>query len=199
MGWIVLLLLIAPTAIFTASYNRLLTAHIALKNAFAQIDILLTRRYDLVPNLVESTRGYLRNERDTLEAVIRTCNEAYEGLRNAASDPGSAAAVHQLIGADQQLGRALGQLIALAEAHPDLRSSPMMLQLAEELASAEARVAFARAQYNKAVMTYNSDRESFPGSLAAGLFGFKPAYPLEPGRAPGSQPRMLNGGAAGDV
>jgi LemA protein len=199
MTWMVLLLLIAPAAVFTAAYNRLLTAHIALKNAFAQIDVLLTRRYDLVPNLVETAGGYLKNERDTLEAVIQACEEAYEGLKNAASDPGSATAVHQLTGAEQQLGGALGQIMALANAHPELKSSQIMLQLTEELASADSRVALARQLYNNAVMSYNSDRESFPGSIAAGLFGFKPAYPLELIRSETHKPLRLEGGAAGDL
>jgi LemA protein len=178
MAWIVVLILIAPAAIFTAAYNRLVLARTALKNAFAQIDVLLTRRYDLVPNLVETARDYLENERETLDAVSRACEEAARGLRSAASDPASAAAVHQLSGADGQLEGALGLLMALAQSHPALNASHAMRLLAEELRSAERRVAFARQAYNQAVTTYNSDLGRFPGSVCAGLFGFEPAHPL---------------------
>jgi LemA protein len=187
MAWIVVLILIAPAAVFTASYNRLLLARTALKNAFAQIDVLLTRRYGLVPNLVATARRYLEHERDTLEAVIRSCKEAEQGLRRAADDPGSATAVHQLSGADGQLEGALGQLMALAQSHPALKESHAMRLLGEEMRSAERRVAYARQAYNQAVITYNSDRERFPGSVCAGLFGFEPAYPLEITRPLGGQ------------
>lgn len=189
MDWIVLLILLAPAAIIMAAYNRLALARTALKNAFAQIDVLLTRRYDLVPNLVESARGALgSSEQQTLEAVVRTCNEAYEGFKGAAGDPGSAAAVRQLSGAEAQLARALSRLMALAQAHPQLKSSQALLLFAEELKSTDSRVAFARRLYNQAVMSYNSDRESFPGSVAAGLFGFGPAYLLASERPPAPRP-----------
>jgi LemA protein len=197
MAWIVVLILIAPAAILAAAYNRLLLARTALKNAFAQIDVLLTRRYDLVPNLVETARRHLEKEGDTLEAAIRACDEAYQGLKSAADDPGSAAAVHQLAGADVQLDGALGQLMALAQSHPALQASQTMALLAEELHSTDDRVAFARHAYNQAVTTYNSDRERFPGSLAAGLFGFEPAYPLEAVRPSGGQAAQLADGASG--
>lgn len=184
MAWIVVLILIAPAAILTAAYNRLVLARTTLKNAFTQIDLLLTRRYDLVPNLLEAARGHLGEESE-LTAAIRACDEAYQGLKTAASDPGSASAVRQLARAERQLGSALAQLMALAQSHPQLRSSQTMLLLAEELHATEPRVAFARQTYNQAVSTYNSDRERFPGSVAAGLFGFEPAYPLEAACPPG--------------
>lgn len=191
MAWIILLIMLVPAAILTATYNRLVLARTALKNAFAQIDVLITRRCDLVPNLVEAAGGYLQGERETLEAVIRACNEAYEGLKSAAADPGSRAAVHQLCGADEQLGGALGKVMALVHAHPELRASQAMALLTEELKATDSRVACARRLYNQAVLTYNSDRERFPGSLAAGLFGFEPAYPIEPVRSLLSAPARL--------
>jgi LemA protein len=170
MGWIVLLLIIGLVLVFVSTYNRLVMARNAFKNAFAQIDVQLTRRYDLIPNLVEI---------ETLEAVIRARNSAYEGLKVAAADPANAAAVQNLSGADQQLGGALGRLMAVAEAYPDLKANQTMMQLSEELTSTENKVAFARQAYNDSVMTYNNARETFPSSIAAGMFGFQPAQPLE--------------------
>jgi len=179
MGWIVLLVLIGLVLVFISTYNRLVTARNAFKNAFAQIDVQLTRRYDLIPNLVETVRGYIKHERETLEAVIQARNAAYAGLKSAASDPGNAAAVQQLSGADQQLGGALGRLMAVAEAYPDLKANQNMMQLSEELTSTENKVAFARQAYNDAVMSYNNAREVFPSSIVAGMFGFQPAQPLD--------------------
>jgi LemA protein len=179
MGWIVLLVIIGIVLIFVSMYNRLVTARNAFKNAFAQIDVQLTRRYDLIPNLVETAKGYIKHERETLEAVVSARNAAYAGLKTAASDPGNAAAVRQLSGADQQLGGALGRLLAVAESYPDLKANQNMMQLSEELTSTENKVAFARQAYNDAVMTYNNAREVFPSSLLAGTFNFQPAQPLE--------------------
>jgi LemA protein len=179
MGWIVLLLLIGLVLVFISSYNRLVTARNAFRNAFAQIDVQLTRRYDLIPNLVEIAKGYIKHERETLEAVIRARNTAYEGLKMAAADPSNAAAVQQLSGADQQLGGALGRLMAVAEAYPDLKANQNMMQLSEELTSTENKVAFARQAYNDAVMTYNNYRETFPSNIAANMFGFQAAQSLE--------------------
>ena len=179
MGWIVLLLVIGLVLVFISSYNRLVTSRNAFRNAFAQIDVQLTRRYDLIPNLVEIAKGYIKHERETLEAVIRARNAAYEGLKMAAADPANAAAVQQLSGADQQLGGALGRLMAVAEAYPDLKANQNMMQLSEELTSTENKVAFARQAYNDAVMTYNNYRETFPSNIAAGMFGFQPAQSLE--------------------
>ncbi len=179
MGWIVLLVLIGLVLIFISTYNRLVTARNGFKNAFAQIDVQLTRRYDLIPNLVETAKGYLKHERETLEAVIQARNAAYAGLKSAASDPANAAAVQQLSGADAQLGGALGRLLAVAEAYPDLKANQTMMQLSEELTSTENKVAFARQAYNDGVMSYNNAREVFPSSLVANMFGFQPAQPLD--------------------
>jgi LemA protein len=179
LGWIVLLLIIALVIFFIASYNRLVAARNAFKNAFAQIDVQLTRRYDLIPNLVEIARGYLKHERETLEAVIRARNSAYEGLKAAASNPGNAAAVQKLEGAEAQLTGALGRLFALAEAYPDLKANQNMMQLSEELTSTENKVSFARQAYNDAVMGYNNLREMFPSSVVANMFSFQPAQMLD--------------------
>lgn len=179
MGWIVLLLVIGLGLVFVSTYNRLVTERNAFRNAFAQIDVQLTRRYDLIPNLVEIAKGYIKHERETLEAVIRARNSAYEGLKMAAADPANASAVQQLSGADQQLGGALGRLMAVAEAYPDLKANQNMMQLSEELTSTENKVAFARQAYNDSVMTYNNSRETFPSNLAANMFGFQAAQPLD--------------------
>jgi LemA protein len=179
MGWIVLLVIVGVVLVFISTYNRLVTARNAFKNAFAQIDVQLTRRYDLIPNLVETAKGYIKHERETLEAVIKARNAAYAGLKTAASDPGNAVAVQQLSGADQQLGGALGRLMAVAESYPDLKANQNMMQLSEELTSTENKVAFARQAYNDAVMSYNNAREVFPSSVVAGMFNFQPAQPLD--------------------
>jgi LemA protein len=178
-GWILLLLIAAVVLFFIASYNRLVAARNAFKNAFAQIDVQLTRRYDLIPNLVEIAKGYLKHERETLEAVISARNSAVAGLRAAASDPANAAAMQQLSGAETQLSGALGRLFALAEAYPDLKANQNMMQLSEELTSTENKVAFARQAYNDSVMSYNNLREMFPSSLVAGTFNFAPATLLD--------------------
>jgi LemA protein len=182
MGWIVLLGLLAAAFFVVAIYNRLVTARNAYRNAFAQIDVQLTRRYDLIPNLVEVARGYMRHERETLEAVISARNGAVQGLKAAAADPGNAAAMQQLAGAEGQLAGVLGRLFALAEAYPDLKANQNMMQLSEELTSTENRVAFARQAYNDAVMNYNNTREVFPNSVVAGTFQFQPAQLLDIGK-----------------
>jgi LemA protein len=176
---IVLIVIVLIGFLFVGQYNRLVTARNAFKNAFAQIDVQLTRRYDLIPNLVETAKGYMKHERETLEAVIKARNSAVAGLKAASSDPGNAAAVAQLSGADAQLGGALGRLFALAEAYPDLKANQNMMQLSEELTSTENKVAFARQAYNDAVMTYNNAREVFPSSVVAGMFNFAPAQLLD--------------------
>lgn len=175
MGWIVLLILVVLIAYLIGIYNRLVAARNAYKNAFAQIDVQLTRRYDLIPNLVETAKGYMKHERETLEAVITARNAALSGLKAAAANPGDAAAVQQLAGADNQLSSALGRLFALAEAYPDLKANQNMMQLAEELTSTENKVAFARQAYNDAVMSYNNTREVFPNSLVADWKNFQAA------------------------
>ena len=178
MGVIVLLLIIGLVLVFVSTYNRLVTARNAFRNAFAQIDVQLTRRYDLIPNLVEIAKVYITHERETLEAVIRARNSAYEGLKAAAADPANASAVQQLAGADQQLGGTLGRLMAVAEAYPDLAANQAMVQLSEDLVSTENKVAFARQAYNDSVITYNNTLETFPSNVVANLFGFQAAQPM---------------------
>jgi len=179
MGWILLVVVVVAIWFVVSLYNRLVGARNGYKNAFAQIDVQLTRRYDLIPNLVETVKGYIKHERETLEAVIKARNAAYAGLKTAAADPGNATAVQQLSGADQQLGGALGRLMAVAEAYPDLKANQNMMQLSEELTSTENKVAFARQAYNDSVMSYNNAREVFPSSVVAGMFNFQPASPLD--------------------
>jgi LemA protein len=179
MGWIVFGVLIAIAFFFVSIYNRLVGGRNAYKNAFAQIDVQLTRRHDLIPNLVETAKGYIKHERETLEAVIAARNSAVSGLKRAAANPGDPAAVQQLAGAEAQLNGALGRLFAVAEAYPDLKANQNMMQLSEELTSTENKVAFARQAFNDAVMNYNNQRETFPNSIVAGMFMFTPAQLLE--------------------
>ena len=179
MSWILLALTVALVAFAVGIYNRLVTARNAYKNAFAQIDVQLTRRHDLIPNLVEVAKGYLQHERGTLEAVISARNAAVTGLKAAAANPGDPASVQQLAGAENQLTGALGRLFALAEAYPDLKANTTMMQLSEELTSTENKVAFARQAYNDSVMNYNNTREVFPNNVFAGMFNFQPAQLLE--------------------
>ncbi len=160
-------------------YNGLIVSRNGYKNAFAQIDVQLTRRYDLIPNLVETAKGYMKHERETLEAVIAARNVAVSGLRAANANPGDAAAMQQLATAEGQLGGTLGRLFALSEAYPDLKANQNMMQLSEELTSTENKVAFARQAFNDAVMNYNNRREIFPSSLIAGIFNFAAAALLE--------------------
>jgi LemA protein len=160
-------------------YNGLVTARNGYKNAFAQIDVQLQRRHDLIPNLVEITKGYMKHERETLEAVIAARNSAVSGLNAAKSNPGDPAAMQQLGAAEGQLTGALGRLFALAEAYPDLKANQNMMQLSEELTSTENRVAFARQAFNDAVMNYNNRREVFPNTIVANMFAFKEAAQLE--------------------
>ena len=180
MSLIVVLVVIVLVVLFLVStYNGLVTSRNAFKNAFAQIDVQLTRRYDLIPNLVEIAKGYMKHERETLEAVIAARNGAVSGLKAASANPGDPSAVQQLSGAEAQLGGALGRLFALSEAYPDLKANQTMMQLSEELTSTENKVAFARQAYNDAVMSYNNHREVFPASMVAGMFNFQPAQQLD--------------------
>ena len=179
MAWIPLLAIIALVIWVVGVYNRLVAGRNTFKNAFAQIDVQLTRRYELIPNLVEVAKGYLKHERETLEAVIRARNAAATDLKAAAADPGNASALQQLSGAEAQLGGVLGRLFALAEAYPDLKANQTMMQLSEELTSTENKVAFARQAFNDSVLTYNNLREQFPGNLVAGMFSFQAAQLLE--------------------
>jgi LemA protein len=178
-GWIVLAIFVLIGFFFVSIYNRLVAGRNAYKNAFAQIDVQLTRRHDLIPNLVETAKGYMKHERETLEAVITARNAAVTGLKNAAANPGDPSAVQQLAGAENVLTGALGRLFALAEAYPDLKANQNMMQLSEELTSTENKVAFARQAYNDSVMSYNNAREMFPNSIVASTFTFQPAQLLE--------------------
>jgi len=160
-------------------YNGLVRSRNAYKNAFAQIDVQLKRRHDLIPNLVETAKGYLRHERETLEAVTAARTRAVDAQSAAAANPGDPAAMQRLAGAENALTQTLGRLFALSEAYPDLRANQNMMQLSEELTSTENRVAFARQHYNDAVMAYNNKRETFPTNIIAGRFGFGPAALFE--------------------
>lgn len=152
-------------------YNQLVTLKNRFKNAFAQIEVQLKRRHDLIPNLVETVKGYMSHERETLEAVIQARNQAVGGLQQAAADPGSVEAMQALAGAEKGLTASLGRLFALAEAYPDLKANQNMAQLTEELTSTENKVAFARQAYNDSVTAYNTYKQTFPPVLFAGAFG----------------------------
>ena len=160
-------------------YNGLIQGRNAYRNAFAQIDVQLNRRYDLIPNLVEVAKTYMAHERETLEAVIRARAAAVAGLGAAKANPGDAAAMAQLAGAEGGLGAALGRLMMVSESYPDLKANQNMAQLSEELTSTENKVAFARQAYNDQVMSFNNRREMFPGSIVAAMFNFQPAALLE--------------------
>lgn len=160
-------------------YNGLVALRNRFKNAFAQIDVQLKRRYDLIPNLVETAKKYLSHERETLEAVIAARNGAASAGQKAAGDPGDPEAIKQLMGAETALTGAMGKFFALSEAYPDLKANQNMAQLTEELSSTENKVAFARQGYNDAVMTYNTKREVFPAVLFSGAFGFRAAQLFE--------------------
>ncbi len=176
---VVLVLFVALLAYFVSIYNKLVNLRNRFKNAFAQIDVQLQRRYDLIPNLVEIAKGYIKHERETLEAVIQARNQAMAAMKQMEADPGEPVATQALIGAEGMLTGALGRLFALAEAYPDLKANETMIQLSEQLTSTENKVAFARQAFNDAVMHYNNDRESFPDMIIANNFGFKAAALLE--------------------
>jgi LemA protein len=180
MGTIITIVILLALVFWAiAMYNNLVNSRNRVSNGFSQIDVQLTRRYDLIPNLVETVKGYMGHERGTLEAVIAARNAASAGLRKAAADPSDADAIKNLAAAEASLGGTLGRLFALSEAYPDLKANTTMLQLQEELTSTENKVAFARQAFNDAVLTYNNARENFPGSLIANNFAFKPAQYLE--------------------
>jgi len=162
-----------------SQYNGLVRLRNAFRNAFAQIDVQLKRRYDLIPNLVETAKGYLKHERETLEAVIMARNQAAGALSAVAANPGDPTAMKALAQAEGGLGGVLGRLFAVAEAYPDLKANQTMMQLSEELTSTENRIAFARQAYNDAVMTFNNAREVFPASVIAGMFNFSAASSFE--------------------
>jgi LemA protein len=177
---LILLGLVVVAAVWSVGiYNGLVTARNAFKNAFAQIDVQLTRRHDLIPNLVEVAKGYMAHERETLEAVTRARAAAVSGLAAAKANPGDPAAMQALATAEQGLGGALSRLMVVSEQYPDLKANQNMMQLSEELTSTENRVAFARQAYNDSVMAYNNRREVFPSSIVAGMFNFVAAALLE--------------------
>jgi LemA protein len=180
IGLICVVLVVAVVAgVIAAMYNGLVRARNGYRNAFAQIDVQLIRRHDLIPNLVETAKGYIKHERETLEAVVKARTAAVSAQAAAAGAPGEPGAMGQLSGAENVLTQALGRLFALAEAYPDLKANQNMMQLSEELTSTENRVAFARQAYNDTVMAYNNRREVFPSSLIARTFGFTPAALFE--------------------
>ena len=177
---LILLVIVAAVAFWGVGiYNGLVTARNAYKNAFAQIDVQLQRRFDLIPNLVEVASKYMAHERETLEAVIAARSAAQSGLSAAKANPGDPEAMATLAAAQGQLNAGLGRLLAVAEAYPDLKANQNMMQLTEELTSTENKVAFARQAFNDAVMGYNNRREAFPGNLFAGMFGFAAATLLD--------------------
>jgi len=184
MGWVVLGVIVALAIWAIAIYNGLVVLRNRFKNAFAQIDVQLKRRYDLIPNLVETVKGYIKHERETLEAVIKARNSAQSAALAAAASPGDPAAMQSLGQAEGALTGMLGKMFALAEAYPDLKANQNMLSLQEELSSTENKVAFSRQAFNDAVMDYNTKRESFPDSIFAGMFNFGPAELLASTESP---------------
>jgi len=172
---VVVVLIIIVGGFVAGIYNKLVTMRNRYKNAYAQIDVQLKRRYDLIPNLVETAKGYMAHERGTLEAVTAARNIAYAAAKTAAANPGDATAVKGLASAEAGLGGALSRLMMVSEQYPDLKANQNMMQLTEELTSTENKISFARQAYNDSVMTYNTDREVFPSNLIAGMFNFTSA------------------------
>jgi LemA protein len=181
---IILAVLVVLAMFVIGTYNGLIGKRNRYKNAFAQIDVQLKRRYDLIPNLVETVKGYMKHEATTLEAVIKARNMAYTASQAAAQAPGDPNAMQSLANAESQLSAGLGRLLALSESYPDLKANTNMRDLSEELTSTENKVAFARQAYNDAVTDYNNGREVFPAVIFAGMFGFGPAGLLEAIEAP---------------
>ncbi|MGQ9821966.1 MAG: LemA family protein [Thermogutta sp.] len=175
VGIAVVVVLLVLVLLVIGIYNKLVTLRNRYRNAFAQIDVQLKRRYDLIPNLVETAKGYLKHERETLEAVIQARNQAAAAGQKAASQPGDPQAMRSLAGAEGQLSAALGRLFVVVEAYPDLKANQNMLALQEELTSTENKISFARQAFNDAVTAYNIARETFPSVVFAGMFGFHPA------------------------
>jgi LemA protein len=181
--WTIGILVVLAAIVFwlIGMYNNLVNLRNRVRNGFSQIDVQLTRRYDLIPNLIEAVKGYMSHERGTLEAVVNARNSAVAGLKQAAADPADPKAIKALAAAESTLGGTLGRLFALAESYPDLKASQNMMQFQEELASTENKVAFARQAFNDAVMTYNNACQNFPSNVVANNFGFKAAEFLEIG------------------
>ncbi|MGO8765990.1 MAG: LemA family protein [Limisphaerales bacterium] len=177
---VILLLIFAVVAVVIVGYvigiyNKLVTMRNRYKNAYAQIDVQLKRRYDLIPNLVETAKGYIKHERETLDAVTQARNIAYAASKAAAANPGDSTAVKNLSAAETGLAGTLSRLMMVSEAYPDLKANQNMMQLTEELTSTENKISFARQAYNDSVMSYNTDREVFPANTIAGMFNFGPA------------------------
>ena len=180
MAVIIILAIVVIVLLYAVGiYNRLINLRNRFKNAFAQIDVQLKRRYDLIPNLVETAKGYIKHERGTLEAVTSARNQASAAVQKAAANPADAVAIQGLMGAEATLTGALGRLFAVVEAYPDLKANQTMAQLMEELTSTENKVSFARQAYNDVVMSYNIARETFPAVVVANLFGFTLAQLFE--------------------
>ena len=172
---IVLVCALGLVAFVIGVYNKLVTMRNRYKNAYAQIDVQLKRRYDLIPNLVETAKGYIKHERETLEAVTQARNIAYAAAKAAAANPGDAGTMNNLVSAESGLAGTLSRLMMVSEQYPDLKANQNMMQLTEELTSTENKISFARQAYNDSVMVYNTDREVFPSNLIAGMFNFGPA------------------------
>jgi LemA protein len=182
MSMLVILVIVVAIVLWVIQmYNNLVNLRNRVRNGFSQIDVQLTRRYDLIPNLVEAVKGYMSHERGTLEDVINARNSALSGLKQAAADPTDPEAIKALAAAETTLGGTLGRLFALAEAYPDLKANQNMMQFQEELASTENKVAFARQAFNDAVLAYNNACQNFPSNLIANNFSFKQAEFLEIG------------------
>ncbi len=180
MGWIVVLVIIAVVVFWAVgAYNRLVSLRNRFRNAFAQIDVQLKRRYDLIPNLVETAKAYMKHERETLENVIKARNSAVTANAAASADPGSPSAIQGLTAAEGALSGALSKLFALAEAYPDLKANQNMMQLSEELTGTENKISFARQAFNDAVMSYNTASQQFPTNVIASAFSFAPAELLQ--------------------
>jgi len=191
---IILLVLVGIALLFAlwllGIYNGLVVAANRFKNAFAQIDVQLKRRYELIPNLVETVKGYIRHERETLDAVIKARNSAMAAEQKAAANPSDPAAMRELNQAETQLGGVLGRLFALSEAYPDLKANQNMLALQEELTSTENKIAFARQAFNDAAANYNIRREVFPANMVADMFGFNEATLLETAETERAAPKV---------
>lgn len=183
VGTVTLLVILAVVVFgiffFVSIYNKLIQLKNRFKNAFAQIDVQLKRRYDLIPNLVETAKGYMKHERQVLEAVIKARNQASGAMEKAAADPGNSEAIQALVGAESTLTGTLGRLFALVEAYPDLKANQNMMQVSEELTTTENKVSFARQAFNDAVMAYNTAREIFPNNIVAKMFAFNEAQLFE--------------------